>query len=160
MSPSLYNRFDRPLRVELAPSRLLSCVWLVLCLLAAGSLYSLSLSWPLCISLLGLLTAYGWFAYRLHIRLDLPNSIRALAWDARQGWQLRRRARGWQSVELCLPVLVTYRVVALRLQLGRWHRVSVIVVADRTDTDDFRRLRVRLLQSAHGDRDRTKVPGA
>ena len=160
MSPNLYNAFDRPLQIELAQSRLLSGAWLILYTLAVGSLCSLPLDWPLRLCLFGLLTAYAGFVYRLHIRLDLPYSICALAWDVRQGWQVRRRDGGWRRAELCLPVLVHYRFAALRVRFGRWRTMSVVIVGDRAGADDFRRLRVRLVQSAHGDRDRTKIPGA
>jgi hypothetical protein len=160
MSPNLYNAFDRPLRIELAPSRLLTGAWLTLYALAACGLYSLSLEWPLRMGLLGILTVYAWLAYRLHIKVNLPYSVCALAWDVQQGWQVRQRGNGWQPAELCMPVLVHYRIAALRVRLRRWRTISVVVVADRAGADDFRRLRVRLLQSAHGNRDRTKISGA
>lgn len=155
----MYNAFDRPLRIELRHSRLLALTWLLLYLLAAGGLYSLALDWPLRVGLLIVLSAYAWFNYRLHVRLDLAHSVSALDWDSRRGWRIRR-AGGWEKAEVCTPVLVTRQIAALRLRRSRWNTFSVLITGDRTDADEFRRLRVRLIQSAHGDRNRKKIPGA
>ncbi len=155
----MYNAFDRPLRIELRYSRLLALIWLLLYALAAGGLYSLALDWPMRVGLLLVLSVYAWFNYRLHIKLDLAHSVSALDWDSRRGWRIRR-AGSWEQAEVCTPVLVTRRIAALRLRRSRWNRLSVLITGDRTDADEFRRLRVRLIQSAHGDRNRKKIPGA
>ena len=155
----LFNAFDQALRVELAPSRLLAAAWLSLNGLAAGGLLYLSLPWPVRLGLVGALCLYAWFGYRLHVSLSLPWSVRALAWDRAQGWRVRLRCGDWRRAELCTPVLVSHRIAALHLRLQRFRYARVVIVSDRTADDDFRRLRVHLLQSVRGDRDRKKIPG-
>jgi hypothetical protein len=160
MSPTLYNAFDRALRVELGPSRLLGTVWLLLNGIAAGGLLYVSPDWRWRLGLLTLVSLYALLGYLLHVSLALPWSVRALAWDPQRGWKVRFRSGSWLNAELCTPVLVSEHLTAMRLRLPRWRYVRVLVVADRTASADFRRLRVRLLQSARGDRDRAKIPGS
>ena len=59
-----------------------------------------------------------------------------------------------------LPVFVSHRLVAVRFRTGRLAYRNLLVVGQRCAAEDFRRLRVRLIQSAHGNRDRAKIPGA
>jgi hypothetical protein len=96
----------------------------------------------------------------LHVGLWLPGAVCALSWDAQRGWRLQQSRGGWLEARPLVPVFVSARLVAVRFRVADGRRRSALVVADRCGVDDFRRLRVRLLQSAHGDRDRAEIPGA
>jgi hypothetical protein len=109
--------------------------------------------------LLTLLVLHGCYLYCTHIALCLPGAIRALSWDRQRGWRVRLASGAWLGAEPLAPVFVNYRLVAARFRTGRLGSRSALVVAERCTADDFRRLRVRLIQSAHGDRNRAKVPG-
>jgi len=87
--------------------------------------------------------------HRLHVRPAAVHAARGLRWAPETGWQIKTTA-GWRQADLCHPCYVTARLVAARFRIGRFRRVTAIVVSDRTGADNFRRLRVRLLQCAHG----------
>ena len=151
MSTRLSNVFDRPLHIELQPSRIL--------LIGAGALYLLTAFFWLHISLPGRyvavlyagLLAHFIYLYFLHIVNRLPVAITTLGWDRQRGWWLQYVNGRRSEVSLCLPVFVSRRLVAIRFRTGRLRCRSVIVVADRLDAEAFRRLRLRLIQSSHGD---------
>jgi hypothetical protein len=140
MSRISSKKFDRPLRVELRASRHLLLAGLGLYLAAA-----LACWWaPASAALLAVLVVHFAYLYCSHIQPCLPSAICALSWDPVRGWRIRQVRGDWLDAEPVLPVFVTRR----------------LVVAQRCAADDFRRLRVRLIQSSHGDRNRAKVPGA
>ncbi|MEA2080805.1 MAG: protein YgfX [Pseudomonadota bacterium] len=142
------TKFDQPLLAELKPSRIL--------LLALGAVYALVAAvwlWvPLsCLSrlaLFGLLGGHFVFLYRLHVKPLLRCAVQALRWDSVQGWRLRCPGGEWFPAQLRTPAFLSYRLVAVRFRVGRFRTRTVVVVADRLDENDFRRLRVRLIQSA------------
>ena len=148
MSHNSLTKFDQPLLAELQPSRLL--------LLALGAVYALAalvwlwvpLSWPARLALFGLLGGHFVFLYRLHVKPLQRCAVQALGWDTVRGWRLRCLGGEWLPAQLLTPALVSYRLVAVRFRVGRFSTRTVVVVADRLDENDFRRLRVRLLQSA------------
>ncbi len=156
MSHNSSKRFDRPLRVELAPSRLLLLACLALHLAAAVA----CLWTPAPGVLLVVLALHLCYVYCIHIGMCLPTAIGVVSWDATRGWRIRQVRGDWLCAEPVFPVFVSQRLVAVRFRCGRLSYRSLLVVAQRCAADDFRRLRVRLIQSAHGDRDRAKVPGA
>lgn len=155
MSHNLSRKFDRPLRVELGASGLLLSWALALYLGAA----LLCLWAPLPGVLLLALGAHFAYLYCLHVRRCLPFAVRAVSWDAARGWRLRQARGDWLAVTPLVPLFVSYRLVAVRFRCGRCSRRSLLVAAHSCPADDFRRLRVRLIQSAHGHRDRTQVSG-
>jgi hypothetical protein len=159
MSPNSSHRFDRPLRVELRASRLLRRAGLLLYPGAALSSLCLPLHAAWCAALWGVLGLNFLLVYRRHIAASAPTAIDGLAWDARRAWRIRGPQGDWRNATLCTPVFVSYRLAVARFRSGRWFSRSVIVVPDRLDREQFRRLRVRLIQSAHGDRDRTEISG-
>jgi hypothetical protein len=140
--------FDQPLLAELKPSRIL--------LLALGAVYTLAalvwlwvpFSWLGRLALLGLLGGHFVFLYCLHAKPLLRRAVLALGWDAVRGWRIRCPGGEWLPAQLLTPALVSYRLVAVRFRVSRFSTRTVIVVADRLEENDFRRLRVRLLQSA------------
>jgi hypothetical protein len=158
MSHNSLRKFDQPLRVEFKPSRI------YLSLLV--SLYSLAVMAWWCVPLSGqprllvtvLLAGHFFHLYRLHIAVTAAASVQALSWERMQGWQVRGPDAVWLPAELLLPVFVSHRLAAVRFRTGRFRTRSVVLFADCLPANDFRRLRVRLLQSAYGDRDRKKVP--
>ncbi len=149
MSRILYTRFDRPLHLELGDSPLLlkASLFLHLAGLCAWVVAPLPLVWRL--SAVSVLVFQFWRLHRLHVRPTAVHAVRSLHWASETGWKLKT-AVGWRPAELCHPYYVTAWLVAARFRTGRFHRVTAIVVSDRTDADNFRRLRVRLLQCARG----------
>jgi signal transduction histidine kinase len=156
MSHNSSKRFDQPLVIELAPSRQLLLACLALYLSAALLCLWARLSFALQV----LLALHFCYVYCIHIGMCLPMAIRAVSWDAVRGWRIRQARGDWLPAEPMLPVFVSYRLVALRFRCGRLCYRSLLVMAQRCAADDFRRLRVRLIQSAHGDRNRAKISGA
>lgn len=148
MSHNSLTTFDQPLLAELKPSRLL--------LFALGAVYALTavvwlwvpLSWPGRLLLFGGLGWHFAFLYRLHVKPLLRCAVQDLGWDALRGWRLRCHGGEWLPARLLTPAFVSYRLVAVRFRVGRFSTRTVVVVADRLDENDFRRLRVRLLQTA------------
>lgn len=159
MSHNSLTGFDRPLLVELQASRISLSVLVALYALAAFAWLWVPLEWLDRVVLYSLLGAHFIYLYRLHIRMSASTAVLALSWDRERGWRIRSRD-GWSKVDLCMPAFVTYRLVALRFKVGRIKTRRVIIVYDRIAADDFRRLRVRLLQSAYGSGDRKKIPGS
>ncbi len=156
MSQDSSNRFERPLRVELRPSRLL--LWVALALYLAAAVAALRT--PVPGALAALLGLHFGYLYCTHIANCLPSAVCALSWDVTRGWRIRQARGDWLPAIPLPPVFVTWRLVAVRFRTGRFACRTALVVAERCDADDFRRLRVRLLQSAYGNRNRAKIPGA
>ncbi len=148
MSLNLWNRFDRPLRLELGDSPLLLKALVPLHLAGISAWLLVPLSSILRCSAIAVLLAGFWRLYRLHVRPGARAAVLAVYWEAASGWKIKT-ADGWRPATICMPYYVTAHLVAVRFRVGRFRRVTVIVVEDRTETDDFRRLRVRLLQCAH-----------
>ncbi len=159
MSHNSLTGFDRPLRVELRTCRIQFAIPAALYGLAALAASRVPLAGTIYLPLLVMLFTHAVYLYRMHISLSASGAVRAISWNPLQGWSIRC-GDGWETAQLCLPVFVTYRLVALRFRTGRLHKRRVIITAGRLDEGDFRRLRVRLLQSAHGRGDRKKIPGA
>jgi hypothetical protein len=155
MSPISSRKFDRPLRVELRASGRLLLASLGLYLAAA-----LACWWaPLPAALLVVPVVHFVYLYCSHIRPCVARAICALSWDPVRGWRIRQARGDWLDAEPVLPVLVTRRLVAVRFRTGHCGYRTLLVVAQCCAADDFRRLRVRLIQSSHGDRNRAKIPG-
>jgi hypothetical protein len=159
MSHNSSPEFDRPLQVELQTSRLLLGAALLLYLAALLSCVWAPLPGAWRAGLCGLLCLHFVFVYRRHIVGRAPQAVCGLAWDVQRGWRIRGPRGDWQQAGLCTPVFVSHRLAVARFRTGRRRSRSVMLVADRAGVEDFRRLRVRLIQSAHGDRDRTQIPG-
>jgi len=148
MSHNSLTKFDQPLLAELQPSPALFLAFASVYALVAVVWLWVPLSWWARLALFALLGGHFVFLYRLHVKPMLCCAVQALSWDAVRGWRLRCRGGGWCPAQLLTPAFVSYRLVAVRFRVGRFSTRSVVVVADRLDGDDFRRLRVRLLQSA------------
>ncbi len=148
MSNNLLTKFEQPLRVELRPSLRLAITAGLFHAIAAAAALSLSLAPVLRLCLFtGVLVHFVGFVRR-QITTTSRRAVRALAWDRQRGWQVAGTAADWQPVQPVWPVFVSYPLVIARFRLSRYRSRSVVITADRLPDDEFRRLRVRLLQSA------------
>ena len=160
MSHISLSKFDQPLSIEPGLSRSFLAVLVVLYALAILAWWNVSLSVLQHLLLTALLAGHFYCLFRVHIAATATASICALRWDRCRGWQLCGPDAEWVPVTICLPVFVSFRLVAVRFRTGRCKTRTLVLPADRLCTNDFRRLRVRLLQSVHGDRDRKNLPAA
>ena len=148
MSHNSSTTFDQALLVELQPSRIVLLVLAAVYALAALVWLWVPIDWPARLTLFSLLGGHFVFLYRLHVKPLLRFAVKALSWDAVRGWQLRCHGGEWLPARLLTPAFLSYRLVAVRFRVGRISTRTVVVVADRMDENLFRRLRVRLLQTA------------
>ncbi|WP_455235008.1 protein YgfX [Thiogranum longum] len=153
MSQNSSNAFDHPLQVELGFSLALLAAYATLYGVAGAAWLCVPVPWFTRLAICALLAFHFLYVYRLHVAASLRCAVHTLAWDPVLGWRIRSRGGVWLRAELRSPVFVSRQLVAVRFRIGRFRSRSVIVVPDRLDAADFRRLRVRLLQSAHGYRD-------
>ena len=150
MSYDSLTKFEQPLLVELRPSRLVGAVAAAAHLAAAAGCCALPVAPGWRVLLVALLATHFHYFLRRQIGATAPGAICALGWDRLRGWRLRDARGDWRAARLILPVLVTAQLVIVRFGAGgRWPH-STVIVADRLDPDTFRRLRVRLLQTAAG----------
>lgn len=154
----MWNRFDRPLRLDLGDSPLLLKLLAALHLAAVLAWVLVPLPSLVRVSVVGILLVRLWHLSRLHACPRSRYAVHALYWDATSGWQVKIRG-GWCQATLSAPYYVTAHLVAVRFRISRFRQVTAIVLAERCEADDFRRLRVRLLQCGHGNRNRTQVSG-
>lgn len=153
MSYNSLTRFARPLQIELGPSRLLAAAGGLLHALAAASclLAPVELPWKLLLVILSVVH-YGYFLHR-QASARSGRAISAVAWDRRRGWRVCCAGGDWQAAQLKVPTFVSASLVILRFRPLTGRSCSAMVVADRLPADDFRRLRVRLLQSLYAGPD-------
>ena len=150
MSNNSWTKFERPLCLDLRPSRLLlrSYGGLHLLLLLAWSRAPVS---TVVLALVAVSALISWvYHYRYVIALTAPTAVDRVSWDRQRGWRLHSVRQRWYAAELIGSAYVTRHLVVARFRTGGRISRRVLVVADRVDRDDFRRLRVRLLQSADG----------
>ncbi|GMQ83772.1 MAG: hypothetical protein BMS9Abin06_0512 [Gammaproteobacteria bacterium] len=152
MSHNSLRKFDQPLRVELGPSRIFLSVLVSLYSLAVLAWWCVPLSGLTRLLLTALLAGHFSHLYRVYVAATSVASVQALSWDRVKGWQLRGPDAVWLPADMLLPVFVSYRLAAVQFRTGRFKTRTVVLFADCLPANDFRRFRVRLLQSAHGDR--------
>ncbi len=148
MSHDSLTRFDQPLLAELKPSRTLLLGFGIVYLLVALVWLWLPVSWMGRLTVLAVLVGHFVMLYGLHIKPSRRCAVSALSWDGVRGWRLCCPQGQWLPAQLMLPAFVSFRLIAVRFRVGRVGQRRVVVVADRLSENDFRRLRVRLLQSA------------
>lgn len=150
MSQTSLTKFDQPLQIELLPSRQLSSLSLAVHLLGglAWSLVTLPVVYKLAV--LMAIGGHARYFHHLQIEAKKASSVSGITWDKMRGWRVCNPVSGWQAAELQMPVFVSARLVAVRFRVSRFRCCSAVIVGDRLAGDKFRRLRVRLLQSARG----------
>lgn len=152
MSYDSLTRFDRPLRVELGRSRLLTAAGAGIH--AAGALACLvaALHPVLRVLLLALTGAHLVYFLRRQVTATADGAVSAISWDEQRGWRVCALPGGWQAAQPLMPVFVTAQLVVVRFRASNRRACSAVIVGDRLGADDFRRLRVRLLQAARDHR--------
>ncbi len=148
MSPTSLTKFDQPLQIELQPSRVLARLSVLIHLLAGGAWLFVSVPVAGKLTVLLLIVLHAHYFHRIQITANSASSVSAVAWDRVRGWRVHNPVNGWQKAVVQMPVYVSARLVAARFHVGGLRCCSTVIVADRLDSDKFRRLRVRLLQSA------------
>ena len=151
MLHSSLTKFDQPLQVEPEASRLLLTVVAALYSVAAIAWWCTPLPFVVRFAASSILLLHFTHLYRVHLSVTPVSAVQTLSWNPLRGWRLRGGDGQWFDARLLLPVFVTRRLVAVRFRVGRFDTRSVVVASDCLAGDEFRRLRVRLLQSAHGD---------
>lgn len=153
MSYDSLTRFDRPLRVELGRSRLLTAAAAGIHAAAALSCLVAALHPFLRMLLLALTGAHLVYFLRRQVTATAVGAISAISWDRQRGWRVCAVPGGWQAAQPLMPVFVSAQLVAVRFRASNRRACSALIVGDRLAADDFRRLRVRLLQAARSRRD-------
>ncbi len=68
----------------------------------------------------------------------------AIEWQPDQGWLLLERSDSAYPVELLDGNFVSTWMIILRFRRGRFSRRHLILLADNTDVNELRRLRIHL----------------
>jgi len=144
------TKSEQPLQIELRPAWRLAAVAGFIHLLSAGSIVLLPAFYGLRFLLPVLLLVHFGYFIRRKVIGTTRKAVRMIAWDRQRGWRVANAAGDWQRVHPDLPVFVSYKLVVVRFRISAFRSRSAIVVAERLSDDDFRRLRVRLIQSAKG----------
>jgi hypothetical protein len=152
MSSCSHQAFKSALRVDIGLSAVLR-IFLITCYSLTGILcLTLSLDLPTRLVLCLFSVTYGlylvWYKFGPHAR----SGVERIEYAENQGWHLSFAAGGQVTVCLRAPVFVTRFLVIARFGGGLIPKYTVVIPADAVDPHVFRHLRVRLLQSAHGDR--------
>ena len=152
------RRFEPPLHIELAPSKRLLILLLIIYIGAALLTVFIQAAWGVKTALLGLLLASlmvnlyksGWTSrlpqWRLHpLRWQF---FPLLTWQADNDWQISTRT-GEDVLAQLLPTSTCHpSFVALNFKTEQDHwldrYISVVIFADAIDEEVFRQLRVRL----------------
>jgi len=153
MSYNSLTRFDQPLRIELGRSRLLTAAGVGIHAAGALSCLVAALHPFLRMLLLALAGAHLVYFLRRQVAATAVGAISAIAWDRQRGWRVCAVPGGWQAAQPLMPVFVSAQLVAVRFRTSNRRGCSALIVGDRLGADDFRRLRVRLLQAARSQRD-------
>ncbi len=149
MSLNSSNRFAIASWRGLEPSRRVLRYAAAMHALALASCLGATLPWTTLGALTLLLAASG--ARFLWVWSGVPSTL-SLA----SGGQWRMEAAQGAAADHCLllPLFVTPWLVIARFR-GPTRTRTLLIASDSLPPDSFRRLRVRLLQCAHGRRDRT-----
>jgi hypothetical protein len=107
--------------------------------------------------LLALVGAHLVYFLRRQVTATAAGAISAISWDRQRGWRVRALPGGWQAARLLMPVFVSAQLVVVRFRASNRRAGSAVIVGDRLGADDFRRLRVRLLQAARSQQHQTPL---
>ncbi len=154
MSLRSSRSFKTTLGVDIGLSTLLRGL-LIICYSLTGILcLVLSLDLLVRIGLCLLSIAYGLYLILYQFGPLNESRVRRIIYTNNQGWCLLFASGGQVTTHLHLPVFVTRFLVIARFGGGIIPQYCVVIPADAVERTVFRHLRVRLLQSAHGNRNR------
>ena len=89
--------------------------------------------------------ASGYFVLNKYALKKSPNAVLGVIWDANNEWMLKTKVGDTLSVELMRDSYVNPMITILLFkQESKLGYISVILLKDNIDENDFRRLRVRL----------------
>lgn len=152
MSPG----FSSHLNISIRPSGRVRRLRVLVYVLAASGWLLFPVPGATRLVALCLVTGYITGALLLHAR---RRRVSALSYAPKRGWRLHFTDGGGQYLPLRLPVYVTPWLVIARFGTRSGSTRCLVIAVDSADAVSFRHLRVRLLQSAYGDRNREEVPG-
>ncbi len=138
MSASLQRHY------KLRPSRYLSFVIFIACLLTLGVTYILPLGMTVYSALSFFILAASAFIFFRDARLSLANSCVAFRLEAEGNISLILRDGRHHAGKLAAGGVILPFVVLVNVRLGSGGRRGLVLFGDCTDTDSFRRLRVLL----------------
>ncbi len=145
---------EKPLVLELRPSRYLFAYLLILHLLLF-----LALAMPLAIPALlhvvlvsGVAGSFVWHLLRYLPQRQLRQQQR-LVWQSDGNWQIESSHGQVSAAGLCPDSWLSAWLVILRLRLENGRRISIPILPDSLETDTFRRLRSRLSQARFAERE-------
>ncbi|MES9900107.1 MAG: protein YgfX [Sedimenticola sp.] len=134
-----------PLRVQISPSPNLARY--IHTLHGAVFLFCLFLALPIgliAVSLLVVITSWI-VTTRRHIMSVGEKRITTVEWHCEGGWSLLESGGNQaQPVELLAGSFVSTWMIILGFRMGSFRRRHIILLADNTDADELRRLRIRL----------------
>ncbi len=136
--------FDRPLRLELQPSRYLVFFVLISYGGALLLLWVTSLWWVLKLVLSLVLLGDGRRQWRRHVWFQHPAALKELIWKEDGRWVAPGEGTA-EDLELTLKQSFVHPwLVVLNFAAGHWRTHSVVILPDALAPETFRRLRVRL----------------
>ena len=139
------NTYAAPLALEIAPSvpfaLMLAC--------AHGGVVMVLAMLPLPGWMLWVLTvcvvAHAVYSIRRHALLHDAKSVVRVLWDAQDQWTLTRRDGTECSAKLLPGSYLHPTLTVLNYKVSNWYRTSVVILPQRVDAEDFRKLRVRMM---------------
>ena len=139
------HSYALPLRLERRPSHYLMLAVIVVHSAALLVLLPLPLLWWIKIPVAGGIAAQWISAWRRHVMLAEPKSVRRLVWMAEHRWELSGADGASREARLLPGAYVHPFLVILCFMLEDNSRCTVILPPDSLDSDSHRRLRVQLL---------------
>ena len=130
--------------VEIRPSRWLGLFLCATHLSAMIVVFASALRYPFCLVLL-LPLVWSWArGWSVHVTLSHRTALEQVEWDANGAWNLSQRRGGQISAKLIERSFVSPWMTLLSFSCQHAFRRHVILLADNSDADQVRRLRVRL----------------
>ena len=147
-----YGPFEAPLRLKLRPSPKLTIWILAWTLLALLAIQFTAINGILKASIALLSCVYGVVSLLrcgcLAPMYFAARTVSELYWDGAYHWRLRRFTGTWLDAELQPGHWSCQQAIILNFHLhqgqGKKRRMSLVLVNDGCEPDDFRRLRARL----------------
>jgi len=107
-------------------------------------LLPLPVSWWIKLPVAVVVLFQGWLAWRKHVRLMQPDSVRRLVWLPDDRWELLTADGAVREARLLPASYVHPWLAVLRFVAEDRRRYTVLLPSDALDPDSHRKLRVRL----------------